>query len=298
MRDRGRRHRRDGGVVARARPAPRRRHALRRGRLHEPHARAPRLPPDASTRTSRPRRALFDPRFSVARRDQHRRPVRRRARATAPIERGLQVCTYSIDDADRRRLRAATCCCGATRRCSISSTPATTTTAWCAARSSGSFNVANALAAAATALVVGLLVRGRARRARRAGARARAGSNGSATGRDFAVLVDYAHTPDALASVLGAARSLVDGGQARRRVRVRRRPRPFEAAADGRGRDPARRRRRSSPPTTRAPRIPTRSPRDVLDGVPADRDAPDGRARPARARSAPRCGGAARATSS
>jgi UDP-N-acetylmuramoyl-L-alanyl-D-glutamate--2,6-diaminopimelate ligase len=27
------------------------------------------------------------------------------------------------------------------------------------------------------------------------------------------VLVDYAHTPDALASVLGAARSLVDGGK-------------------------------------------------------------------------------------
>ena len=37
-------HGRDGGVVARARPAPRRRCAVRRGLLHQPQPRAPRLP--------------------------------------------------------------------------------------------------------------------------------------------------------------------------------------------------------------------------------------------------------------
>jgi UDP-N-acetylmuramoyl-L-alanyl-D-glutamate--2,6-diaminopimelate ligase len=76
----------------------------------------------------------------------------------------------------------------------------------------GRFNVANALAAAATALVVGLsfeaVLAGLAARVRVPGRFERVD-----TGRDFAVLVDYAHTPDALASVLDAARTLVDGGK-------------------------------------------------------------------------------------
>ena len=42
---RGCRNRRDGGVLTRARPAARRRHAVRRGVLHEPLAGSPRLPP-------------------------------------------------------------------------------------------------------------------------------------------------------------------------------------------------------------------------------------------------------------
>ena len=71
----------------------------------------------------------------------------------------------------------------------------------------GTFNVANALAAAATALLAGfeldavvaglqqpVVVPGRMERVD--------------AGQDFTVLVDYAHTPDALANALGAAREL------------------------------------------------------------------------------------------
>jgi UDP-N-acetylmuramoyl-L-alanyl-D-glutamate--2,6-diaminopimelate ligase len=75
----------------------------------------------------------------------------------------------------------------------------------------GSFNVANALAAATTALLAGFeldeivagleaptVVPGRMERVD--------------AGQDFTVLVDYAHTPDALQSVLTAARDLVGPG--------------------------------------------------------------------------------------
>ena len=42
-------------------------------------------------------------------------------------------------------------------------------------------------------------------------------------GQDFTVLVDYAHTPDALQSALGAARELVQpGARLIMRVRLRR----------------------------------------------------------------------------
>ncbi len=76
----------------------------------------------------------------------------------------------------------------------------------------GRFNVSNALAAAATALVVGFsfeaVLAGLGAPVRVPGRFERVGA-----ARDFAVLVDYAHTPDALASVLDAARALVDGGK-------------------------------------------------------------------------------------
>ena len=77
-------------------------------------------------------------------------------------------------------------------------------------------------------------------------------------GQGFAVLVDYAHTPDSLENVLRAARD------ARRRARDRRlrrgrRPRPRQAPADGRGRRARWPTWRSSPPTTRAPRTRRRS---------------------------------------
>ena len=77
-------------------------------------------------------------------------------------------------------------------------------------------------------------------------------------GQDFAVLVDYAHTPDSLENVLRAAREIAQR-RVHRRLRRRRRPRPRQAPADG----PCRTRRwptsSSSPPTTRARRTPTRS---------------------------------------
>ncbi len=75
----------------------------------------------------------------------------------------------------------------------------------------GRFNVSNAVAAAATALVSGMpmsavavglqapvVVPGRLERV--------------LAGQPFTVLVDYAHTPDALGRVLDAARPLADGG--------------------------------------------------------------------------------------
>ncbi len=61
-------------------------------------------------------------------------------------------------------------------------------------------------------------------------------------GQPFPVIVDYAHTPDSLDNVLRAARELVDGGPPDRRLRLRRRPRPRQAAPDGRRGATARRR--------------------------------------------------------
>ena len=146
----------------------------------------------------------------------------------------------------------------------------------------GRFNVANALAAAATALArSGFVVRGG--RWPGSGGRSwcRAGSSGSTRASDFAVLVDYAHTPDALASVLGAARALVDGGKlvvvfgcGGDRDRAKR---PVMGEVAARLADVA-------ILTSDNPRSedPGAIARDVLDGVPADRAAPVGRARPAR----------------
>jgi UDP-N-acetylmuramoyl-L-alanyl-D-glutamate--2,6-diaminopimelate ligase len=153
---------------------------------------------------------LFDPRFSARAAinidDPYGVALRDRA-----LGRGLQVSTYSVDDptADvyardvlMRRDETLFDLVDARRgHHGVVHSPLV-----------GRFNVANALAAAATALLVGVSfeavlaglgapvrVPGRFERVRAA--------------RDFAVLVDYAHTPDALASVLGAARSLVDGGK-------------------------------------------------------------------------------------
>jgi UDP-N-acetylmuramoyl-L-alanyl-D-glutamate--2,6-diaminopimelate ligase len=77
----------------------------------------------------------------------------------------------------------------------------------------GSFNVVNALAAAATALLAGFgieaVVAGLERPIVVPGRMERVDA-----GQDFTVLVDYAHTPDALQHALGAARELA-GGDAR-----------------------------------------------------------------------------------
>src|SRR5262249_35817968 len=76
----------------------------------------------------------------------------------------------------------------------------------------GRFNVSNALAAATTAIAVGIpfdaVVAGLGAPVRVPGRFEQV-----PTGRDFAVLVDYAHTPDALETVLTTARALVDGGK-------------------------------------------------------------------------------------
>ncbi|MET0626959.1 MAG: UDP-N-acetylmuramoyl-L-alanyl-D-glutamate--2,6-diaminopimelate ligase [Acidimicrobiia bacterium] len=76
----------------------------------------------------------------------------------------------------------------------------------------GPFNVDNALAAAATAIAAGFsldaVAAGLAHPARLPGR-----MEPVERGQGFAVLVDYAHTPDALAHVLGAARAIADGGR-------------------------------------------------------------------------------------
>jgi UDP-N-acetylmuramoyl-L-alanyl-D-glutamate--2,6-diaminopimelate ligase len=153
---------------------------------------------------------LFDPRFSsvavINADDPHGAALCDRARA-----RGLDVWTYSIDDptADvhardvslRRDETVFELVDARHDHHGVVRSPLL-----------GRFNVANALAAAATALAVGFpfeaVLAGLGAEVRVPGRFERVG-----TGGDFAVLVDYAHTPDALASVLGAARSLVDGGK-------------------------------------------------------------------------------------
>lgn len=153
---------------------------------------------------------LFDPKFSARAAINIDDPwgVVLRGRA---LEQGMNVCTYSIDDTGAdvyardvllRRdetlfdlVDARHDHHGVVRSLLV-----------------GRFNVANALAAAATALVVGFsfeaVLAGLAAPVNVPGRFERVGA-----GRDFAVLVDYAHTPDALETVLGAARPLVDGGK-------------------------------------------------------------------------------------
>ena len=91
-------------------------------------------------------------------------------------------------------------------------------------------------ALAALGLVIATGARAGARRSRRSprlDRRARPHAAASANRNGAAVFVDYAHTPDALATVLTALRPHAERRLARR-VRLRRRPRPRQAAADGR----------------------------------------------------------------
>ena len=95
--------------------------------------------------------------------------------------------------------------------------------------------------------------------------------SGSTAGQPFAVLVDYAHTPDGAGA--GAPRRPAAGrhrgGRVDRRVRLRRRPRPRQAAADGPRSPPAWPTWSSSRPTTPAPRTRRRSSTRCWPGIPA-----------------------------
>jgi UDP-N-acetylmuramoyl-L-alanyl-D-glutamate--2,6-diaminopimelate ligase len=74
----------------------------------------------------------------------------------------------------------------------------------------GHFNVANALAAFAAATALGIDPQAAAAGLTRAG-RVPGRFEPVDEGQGFAVLVDYAHTPDSLENVLGAARRLTEG---------------------------------------------------------------------------------------
>ena len=94
---------RDGGVVARARAAPRRRHPVRGRRVHEPHARPPRLPRRHGGATSRPSggcsRCCRPSAPAVVNVDD--------PRGAALAEAVAHPVTYAIDRAGRRDARAA-----------------------------------------------------------------------------------------------------------------------------------------------------------------------------------------------
>ena len=227
MLEAGRHRRGDGGVQPRARARPGRRHPLRRRRVHQPVAGPPRLPrrhgrllrgEGRAVRRAAPSArvvcvddewgARLAARTPGARRPcRHRRPrrlARRRRRAPTPTARS----TFTALDPGRRPCR-----CG------------------CAARR------VQRRQRAGRARLPG---RGRAcrrggGRGLRPGRRARAGCSGSSAGQPFLAVVDYAHKPAAVAALLDALRAQVDG-PADRRARLRRRPRPRQAPADGRRR--------------------------------------------------------------
>ena len=116
---------------------------------------------------------------------------------------------------------------------------------------------------------------------------------------EASAFVDYAHKPEALTKALEALRPHT-GRAPGRRVRLRRRPRCRQAPADGRDRGAAGGRGRSSPTTTRAPRIPAAIRRAVLAAAPRrSRDRRPGGGDPDRFRRAPapatRCSSPARA---
>ena len=181
------------------------------------------------------KRRLFAGSAPRRRDHQRRRPVRR---AGSPTSSSGAV-TFALDA--RRRLPRR-----ATSRRDLARLPlhaCTRPTASVELRSPlrGRFNVYNVLGALAAARALGVPLDDAARPRSRPPGRCPGRFEPVDEGQPFAVLVDYAHTPDSLENVLQAARRARRDGPAARRVRLRRRPRPRQAAADGRDRGAARR---------------------------------------------------------
>ena len=195
----------DRGVEPRARPGARRGRRLRRRGVHESHRRSPRLSQDDGRLRRRQGEAV--------------RVARRRGR------RGRQCRRRVVRPDDRRTARR-----GSSASASASAPTTARATSHVTAQGTrfilhtpdgqaevsmpliGKHNIENALAAAA---LVGEVVRAVGPPDRRGPARCarapRAGCSRCEAGQPFAVLVDYAHTDDALENVLSALRPLTKG---------------------------------------------------------------------------------------
>ena len=228
-------------------------------RLHQPDPGPPRLPRATWRTTSAPSACLFSGggrQTSRRRRRQRRRSLRRRLAAELPRPASLPRPSRlrAPRSADFRALRRLL----RRRRVALPLRRARRARPRSGRRCPGHFNVANALAALAAAHALGVDLRRGRRGARRRAGRVPGRFEPVDEGQPFAVLVDYAHTPDSLENVLRAARRLTEG----RLISV------FGCGGD-RDRDKRPKMGRvggassptlpSSPPTTRAPRTRRRS---------------------------------------
>ena len=226
---RGRPRVRDGGVLARARARPGGGDPVRLPRVHEPHAGPPRLPSGHGG-------LLPGQAAPVRRRGPRGRERGRRLRPPASPPSVPDAITYAVERPAAFRARDVRFDpAGSSFTCETPEGELDVVT-----RLPGLFNVQNALAALAAAHALGVDLETRSREALADAARVPGRFEPVDEGQAFTVLVDYAHTPEALENVLRAARELTDGPRARR-LRRRRRPRPREAAADGPGGRDARR---------------------------------------------------------
>ena len=271
---------RDRGDLARLGARPARPRSLRRARLHEPEPGPPRLPRDDGATTSTAKRRLFTE-APAAGRGQRRRRVRAAAGGGAARTRPPLLTFGFADDADfgpkgstsaRAGARSPPAGSSSRRGCAAASTSRT-----CSARS----RPARLLGIDDEAIARGV------EELRGVPGRFEAVDEG----QPFAVLVDYAHTPDSLENVLRTARELATGPPDLR-LRLRRRPRSRQAPADGPDRVGARRRRHRhlGQPAQRG--AATRSSARSSPGIGRGR----GRARPARGDRACDRRGRARAT--